>query len=326
VLWWWGGLAALGVFVVNSPAAQRLFYPRANLKARALPELAPYRAGQRILVVSPHPDDESLSCAGSTQRALQAGAEVFMVWMTSGDGFELDAAIEGRNLRPDRSDFEALGQCRMKEAREAARLLGVAPSHQFFLGYPDGGLQHLWLEHDSVPYTSRYTLNSSVPYPQALSPGAPYTGQNLDRDLEQVLDRVTPDLVLVPSMLDLHPDHRATARFLIRAMARRGQQDRLRFWIVHGGLEYPLPKGLRTGMPLLTAPSGRGLAWERLELSGIEIEQKARAVRAHRSQLEVLDRFMLAFVRQNELLTREAGTAVSLNPAALPNSSPSPPA
>jgi len=322
----WGGLAALGVFVVNSPAAQRLFYPRANLKARALPKVPPYRVGQRVLVVAPHPDDESLSCAGSVLRALQAGAEVFVVWMTCGDGFELDAILEERTLHPDRRAFEALGQRRILEARKAAELLGVEADHQIFLGYPDGGLQHLWLEHDSVPYESRYTHNSSVPYPQALSPGAPYTGHNLDRDLETVLERVRPDLVLAPSLLDLHPDHRATARFLIRAMARRNQKDRLRFWIVHGGLEYPLPKGLRPGMPLLTAPSGRGLAWERLELSGFEIERKARAIRAHRSQMEVLGHFMLAFVRQNELLTRQDGALASPNLTPFIESSPSPPA
>ena len=288
--------------------------------------MPPYRAGQRVLVVAPHPDDESLSCAGSVLRALQVGAEVFVVWMTCGDGFEFDAILEERTLHPDRRAFEALGRCRMEEAREAAGLLGVAPSHQIFLGYPDGGLQHLWLEHYSVPFESRYTCNQSVPYPQVLSPGALYTGRDLDRDLERLLDTVMPDLVLVPSPLDLHPDHRATARFFIRAMSRRNQKDRLRFWIVHGGLEYPLPKGLRIGMPLLTAPTGRGLAWERLELSGTEIEQKARAVRAHRSQMEVLGHFMLAFVRQNELLTREDGTPASPNPAPFTDSSPSPPA
>ncbi len=246
--------------------------------------------------------------------------------MTCGDGFEFDAILEGRTLRPDHRAFEALGRCRMKEAREAAGLLGVAPSHQIFLGYPDGGLQHLWLEHDRVPYESRYTHNQSVPYAQALSPGAPYTGRNLDRDLKQVLDTVMLDLVLAPSLLDLHPDHRATARFFIRVMAQRGQQGRLRFWIVHGGLEYSLPKELRPGMPLLIAPSGRGLAWERLELSGVEIEQKARAIRAHRSQMDVLGHFMLAFVRQNELLTREDGTPASPSPSPLTGSSPSPPA
>lgn len=76
---WGGGLATLGVFVINSPAAQRLFYPRANLRARALPEVPPYRAAPRLLVVAPHPDDESLSCAGSVLRALQAGAKVFIL-------------------------------------------------------------------------------------------------------------------------------------------------------------------------------------------------------------------------------------------------------
>ena len=39
----------------------------------------------RVLVVSPHPDDESIACSGLIQHALEAGAQVRVLWMTAGD-------------------------------------------------------------------------------------------------------------------------------------------------------------------------------------------------------------------------------------------------
>ncbi|WP_019586219.1 PIG-L deacetylase family protein [Deinococcus apachensis] len=300
-----GAALLVTAYVINSTSALRVFFPRAAAAVAALPEATPYRAGQRILVVSPHPDDETLCCAGSIQRALAAGARVWVVWLTSGDGFELDAVLLDRAPRPSGPQLAGLGTRRIGEATRAAGALGVPRAHLTFLGYPDGGLLHLFLENYAQPYASRYTRATRVPYPQALSPGAPYTGESVNRDLGRVLDRVRPDLVLAPSPEDRHPDHRATSYFVTRLLARRGETGRLRFWIVHGGLEYPLPKGLHRGLPLMVPPRGEGLAWERVDLSGAQEDGKLRALREHRSQMNVMDRFLLAFVRENELLTRQ---------------------
>lgn len=298
-------LALLAVFVINTAGALRLFYPRAVATVAGLPPAAPYRAGQRVLLISPHPDDESLCCAGSIQHALKAGAQVWIAWVTNGDGFEFDAIYLDRRPRPRPREMLALGERRMREAGAAARALGVPNDHLSFLGYPDGGTLHLFLENYAAPYTSRYTGARAVPYAGALSPGAPYTGEALERDLARVLDEVRPDVVLVPSPLDQHPDHRAASYFVTRLLAQRGETGKLRFWIVHGGLEWPLPKGLHENFPLILPPRGRGLAWERLDLSDAERAKKLAALRAHKSQIAVLDRFMLAFVRENELLTRQ---------------------
>src|ERR1700685_2662439 len=40
-----------------------------------------------LLVVAPHPDDETLCCAGAIQRARAAGARVAVVWITRSDGY-----------------------------------------------------------------------------------------------------------------------------------------------------------------------------------------------------------------------------------------------
>ncbi|EYB67675.1 LmbE family protein [Deinococcus phoenicis] len=296
-------LLLLLAFVINTTGALRLFYPRAAAVVDSLPAAAPYHAGQRVLIVSPHPDDETLCCAGSIQQAQAAGAQVWVVWLTSGDGFELDAVVLGRSPRPSSAQLAGLGQRRIGEARRAMHVLNVPQSRLIFLGYPDGGLLHLFLEHYAQPFTSRYTHATHVPYPQALSPGAPYTGESVEHDLRRVLDRVQPDVVLAPSTQDAHPDHRAASYFVTRLLAQRGEAGRLRFWIVHGGLEYPLPKGLHERFPLLIPPRGRHLAWERLDLTPEQEDAKLSALREHRSQMDLMSRFLLAFVRENELLT-----------------------
>ncbi|MEV2278336.1 PIG-L family deacetylase [Nocardiopsis sp. NPDC049922] len=44
---------------------------------------------ERILVLAPHPDDETLGCGGLISKAKDAGAEVFVQFMTVGDTADL---------------------------------------------------------------------------------------------------------------------------------------------------------------------------------------------------------------------------------------------
>ncbi|MCY9786376.1 PIG-L family deacetylase [Nocardiopsis sp. EMB25] len=44
---------------------------------------------ERILVLAPHPDDETLGCGGLMSKAKDAGAEVFVQFMTVGDTADL---------------------------------------------------------------------------------------------------------------------------------------------------------------------------------------------------------------------------------------------
>jgi len=49
---------------------------------------------QSILVLSPHPDDESFGCGGTIKLLTQAGAAVDVVYLTSGEmGVEAPEAI-----------------------------------------------------------------------------------------------------------------------------------------------------------------------------------------------------------------------------------------
>ena len=54
-----------------------------------MPSLEPFKKGQRVLILAPHPDDEAIACAGVIQQALKAGAKVKIVYLTNGDHNEL---------------------------------------------------------------------------------------------------------------------------------------------------------------------------------------------------------------------------------------------
>jgi len=272
--------------------------PTPGPAALALPRID---SGTSLLVVAPHPDDEALCCAGLIQRVLHEGGQASVLWVTSGDAERLGLLLEARNLLPDAATARRLGRMRMQEARAATTLLGVAPDRQLFLGYPDGGLATLLQEHRVMVYTSPATGAAAVPYPDALFPGHPYTGESLERDFSAALERIRPTLILAPSPLDEHPDHRAAGQLAMAASARSGGRWPVRYWIVHGGEGWPSPRGLLVGVPLTTPPAGDGLVPAAFALEPAEEDRKLLALRAHATQMRAMAPFLESFVRTTEL-------------------------
>ncbi len=256
-----------------------------------------------LLVIAPHPDDETLCCAGAIQRVVAAGGQASVLWLTSGDAARMLLILMGRSLFPGPDVARALGAQRMTEARTAAARLGVTATGQVFLGYPDGGLLDLLDDHRTSPYTSGTTGAAAVPYADALHPGHPYTGASLEGDFLAVLERARPNLILAPTPLDAHPDHRA-AGLLVQALAPAAV--RVRYWIVHGGEGWPAPPALLPGVPLRPAPLARALQPVAFELSPAEEDRKLFALQAHASQMRLTAAFLLSFVRTNELYSSRA--------------------
>ena len=81
---------------------------------------------KRILVLSPHPDDEAIGCGGTLLRHAKAGDAVHIVFLTSGE--------KGGHGRSEAETIRA----REREARAAARILGVR--HLEFWRLPDGAV------------------------------------------------------------------------------------------------------------------------------------------------------------------------------------------
>jgi LmbE family N-acetylglucosaminyl deacetylase len=271
---------------------------------RAPAPLAPMpapRAGDRILVIAPHPDDETLCCGGYLQQAVAAGATVGIVWMTAGDSFEIDAIVTERTLHPKGAGLEKLGVQRIAEAHAAADRLGVPRAQQYLLGFPDRDLRLLLRRPASAPLRSRYTGVSAVPYAEALHPGEAYTGAALRRNLQEVIERFAPTIVLAAAPQDRHPDHSASGTLAVELLRAAATRARIYFWIVHGGHEWPAPRGLHRERSLRPPRVARDLAWERLPLSDAEVAGKLAALGEHRTQLRVMRRFLEAFVRSDEI-------------------------
>lgn len=270
----------------------------------ALPAMAPIRAADSLLIVAPHPDDESLCCAGLIHQARQAGAKVAIVWITNGDGFRWDDMVVNHELLPDHTSYLQLARMREGEAREAAHILDVAPASTYFLGYPDRGVGRLMSDYYAppVPWRSHYTGARSVVYPDSFDFGARYDGESLRRDFEEVLDRVQPTLVFAPSTQDTHPDHRGAGLLVLRVLAGRGELGELRSWIVHGGSGWPRG-GYAPETPQSIAPTGAGLRWEELKLDHDDVAAKLQAISAHRSQIKVMGGVMHRYVRSTELFS-----------------------
>jgi len=93
----------------------------AQSSARCLPELAPASAGQKVLVFTPHPDDETIAAGGYIAQSIRNGADVRIVLVTDGDKYHKKIT-------------------RYSEFRTATGMLGVKDDSLFFLGYPDGKL------------------------------------------------------------------------------------------------------------------------------------------------------------------------------------------
>jgi len=96
----------------------------AQSTAAALPDATMPQNGQRVLVFSPHPDDETIGVGGFIAQSIENGADVRIVLVTNGD-------------------FHGDEQVRYDEFKKATQILGVPESQLVFLGYPDGKLDKM---------------------------------------------------------------------------------------------------------------------------------------------------------------------------------------
>jgi LmbE family N-acetylglucosaminyl deacetylase len=173
-------------------------------------------------VVSPHPDDETVGCGGALRLHALAGAEILVVFLTSGEA-------GGHGLSPP----ETL-RLREAEALRAAAALGVATTD--FWQLPDGRLS-----------AARATVER----------------------LRRLVHACAPDVVYVPHGGEQHPDHRAAARLVRRALAD------------------PLPGTTRPRVLMFEVWTPLADIDELVDISPV-IDTKLAAIRLYASQCRVL--------------------------------------
>jgi LmbE family N-acetylglucosaminyl deacetylase len=157
--------------------------------------------GVRLLVVRPHPDDESSATGGILARYGAMGVPTGVVTCTRGE--------EGEIHDPDLDPEEAkprLGEIREAELRAACRVLGVSELH--LLGYRDSGM--------------------------AGTPANQHPDAFCNADLDEAAGRLVPIIrALQPQVVITenaegsygHPDHVMGHRVTVRAFAAAGDEN-----------------------------------------------------------------------------------------------------
>ncbi len=288
-------------------------------------------SGDRVLVLAPHPDDETLGAGGLIQEALSVGAAVRVVYLTYGDNNEWSFVVYRKIPVAGRRAVTHMGEVRREEALAACDSLGVPAEDVVFLGYPDFGTLAIWQQHwgDSPPLRSMLARATGVPYGDAYRPGAPHKGEEILRDLTAILRDFRPTKVIVSHPADQNPDHEALylfTRVALWDLAGEVEPD-IQEYLVHYG-RWPVPSGYHPDdaeePPEELAPV---ITWGEIALTPGMEKHKEAALSAHRTQMEYAERRLLSFIRTDEIfadypeITLTQGAGVVSLPSRTPRDS-----
>ncbi len=273
-----------------------------------LADIEPFSKNDNILILSPHPDDETLGCAGIIQRALKAGAKVHIVYLTNGDSNQLAFIVYEKRLVFKKKEFLHMGEVRRKEAISAMKSLGVPLENLIFLGYPDFGtiviFKNYW--NTTRSFKSLLTRVSSVPYKENFSYGRPFKAESILTDIKEVVKRIKPNKIFVTSSVDTNGDHRALYIFLRLALLDLGEQFskniKIYAYLVHHR-NWPKPRHYHPESELNIPKDmfNSDYLWRSFNLTEQEIKNKHNALLMYKSQTESSAFYLLSFVRKNEL-------------------------
>ncbi|GDX68612.1 LmbE family protein [Anaerolineae bacterium] len=130
-----------------------------------------FSAATRLLIVAAHPDDEILACGGTIARALDSGAEVCVLFLGEG----VSARFPFGSY--DSEQFREETRHRLASAGKSLSILGVS----------------------DVSFGERYCCQFDT-LPQL----------TLTKEIEQVMDRFKPTILLTHNPSEVNIDHRVT--------------------------------------------------------------------------------------------------------------------
>jgi LmbE family N-acetylglucosaminyl deacetylase len=283
----------------------------------------------RILIFSPHPDDETLGAGGLIAAARKQGIPVRVVFLTNGDGSLATRLVQdarfveqmakGQDPQRPRNIYRQIAPMRQKEALAALARLNVPANEVTFLGYPDGGTKTMWETNWSADnlYRSPYTKANRSPYANAPTLHAPYCGRQVVDDVKRILLAFKPTLVVTTNPYDTHPDHWAAYAYLSAAVSQLQVHQKYFSWaakitcytfLIHHGL-WPAPHGYHPQKELAPPADLMQIQtkWLRLPLSAETANLKREALQEYQSQLATTPQFLRGFLRRNELFGNAAG-------------------
>lgn len=269
--------------------------------------LEPFRKEDRVLIMAPHPDDETIGCAGIIQQALSAGAKVKVAYLTNGEHNQLAFIVYEKRIVIRRGAFIHMGEVRRLEAIKAMKLLGLNENDLVFLGYPDFGTFNMFTQywHSNKPYKDFLTRISSVPYKENFSYGAKYFPENILSDLKKALVEYKPNKIFVSHPADANVDHKTFYLFLQVALSDLKNEipkPKVYSYLIHK-VGWPLPRHYHPELSLEPPRqfSDSQIQWLSLGLTKEQLDKKHQAILCYKSQTQSSAFYLLAFARKNEL-------------------------
>ena len=152
-----------------------------------------------VLIISAHPDDETMAAGGTIAMHAQQGDDVYLLETTRGEGGEVGD--------PPLTTLAHLGEYRQGELRRAAEILGVRET--FFLPYVD--------PHMEIGGEAR-AINATL--------------DEFTAAIRKYLDRLRPDVIITHGSNGEygHPQHIFTHQAVRRALAESDLQAELWTW------------------------------------------------------------------------------------------------
>ncbi|MDO5375065.1 MAG: bacillithiol biosynthesis deacetylase BshB2 [Staphylococcus rostri] len=148
---------------------------------------------KHILVIFPHPDDETFSSAGTLARFADEGVPVTYACLTLGQ--------MGRNLgNPPFATRESLPTIRERELEQAAKEIGITD------------LRKMGLRDKTVEFEPHDEMDAMV---------------------QSLIEETQPTTIIsfYPGYA-VHPDHEATAEAVVRTVGRMPEAERPKLWLV----------------------------------------------------------------------------------------------
>jgi LmbE family N-acetylglucosaminyl deacetylase len=165
-----------------------------------------FSKSDKVLVVAPHPDDESLATGGLLQRIFAQKIPVRIVFATDGENNPWAQRYWEKRWKIGPDERARWGRRRREEALDAIRTLGGKPDCARFLNLPDLGTTDLLMH------------------------GSP----DLSMLIAEEIRDWGPTVALIPTLHDAHPDHSAlSVAFSIALDSLGGMPIRIWEYLVH---------------------------------------------------------------------------------------------
>jgi LmbE family N-acetylglucosaminyl deacetylase len=207
--------------------------------ARVGTVLPPLNEHVRMLVVSPHPDDESLAVGGLIQAVLAAGGSVDVLLLTDGDDNPWPQRYMERRIVIDEQARARWGTRRRGEVRGALAKLGLSESSLHAMG---------WHDMDVTGCLSR-------------DAGAAIAA------IHAVIADTAPTLMVLPALGDRHPDH-GSAHVMASLAARAAAPDvHIVTYMIHGRVSAGTVAARFPLSPVIEAGKRQAVSEHRTQLS-----------------------------------------------------------